>query len=188
MNGGNQGNYFESILGTTAGETMTSGGGAIDFFSGFGGNDTMSVGNGTRGWFRGGDGDDIMTGADQDDQFIGGEGADTFTGNGGIDGDEVRYDRFAGSAPPDPLSGVFVNLSGADVTMTFNGQSTTVNANRARDNWGDTDILFGIEDVRGSDEADIIVGNNGGNRIEGAEGRRHSDGPRRDDVYVYSWE
>ena len=180
VNGTNQGNYFEAIIGTAAGETMTSGGGAIDFFSGVGGNDTMSVANGTRGLFRGGDGNDTMTGADQDDEFIGGEGNDTFTGNGHIEGDEVRYDRFAGSGPPDPVSGVFVNLSGTAVTMTFNGVlSSTVNGNRALDNWGDTDILSGIENVRGSDQADIIVGTNNGNRIRGHEGRRYSDRPRR---------
>ena len=170
VNGTNQGNFFESIVGTSAGETMTSGGGAIDFFSGLGGDDTMSVANGTRGLFRGGDGNDIMTGADQDDQFIGGEGNDTFTGNGQIEGDEVRYDRFAGSEPPDPLSGVFVNLSGATVTMTFNGSRPRSNGGQALDNWGDTDTLSGIENVRGSDETDIIVGNGGGNRIQGPEG------------------
>ena len=169
VTGTDQGIYFESIVGTHGGDTMTGGGGAIDFLSGLGGNDTMSVESGTRGFFRGGDGDDEMTGADQDDQFIGGDGADTILGNGGDD--EVRYDRRAGSTEPMPAQGVVVNLATGTAT----------------DNWGNTDVfLDAIENVRGSDYADSITGNGIGNRIEGLDGNDTLTGRGGADIYVWS--
>ena len=53
VNGEDQGNYFESIIGTSGNDQMTGGGGAADFVWGGDGNDTMSVSDGTRhlpGW------------------------------------------------------------------------------------------------------------------------------------------
>ena len=46
----------------------------------------------------------------------------------------------------------------------------TVLAGKAIDNWGDTDTLSNIENVRGSNFGDVIVGNAGDNVLEGLDG------------------
>ena len=152
---------------------MTGDGGAHDRLFGYGGDDIMSVSAGTQGAFRGGDGDDEMTGAELDDHFRGNDGFDTIIGGDGID--TVGYQTASGSSAV--VRGAFVNLSSDPdgVTMDFNigtvdepdVQSITVDAGEARDNWGATDTLSDIENVQGSAFADILIGSDGENRLEG---------------------
>ena len=109
-----------------------------------------------------------MTGANQNDNLRGGAGYDIIDGGAGS-GDRVEYNRPSGSAPI--TQGAFVNLSGSSATYDFNGTSgVTVLAGKAIDNWGDTDTLSNIENVRGSDFDDVLVGNSAENVIEGLDG------------------
>ena len=65
MNGADQGNTFEVIIGTSGDDVMTdtAGGGENKFWGGDG-NDTISVSNGIWGTLIGGNGNDTLTGAD----------------------------------------------------------------------------------------------------------------------------
>ena len=184
VDGENQGNYFETIIGTSGNDEMTGGGGAADFVWGGDGNDVMSVSDGTLGIFRGGNGDDTMTGADQNDNLRGGAGDDIIDGGAG-DGDRVEYNRPSGS--PAITQGAFVNLSGSSATYDFNGTlGVTVLAGEAIDNWGDTDTLSNIENVRGSDFDDVIVGSSGDNLLEGLDGDDILAGGAGVDTYVWN--
>ena len=168
INGTNQGNHLELIFGTSGNDVMTdSAGTGINRLEGHDGNDVMSVSNGVQAVLIGGRGNDTMTGADQNDTLRGGSGGDIMNGGGGLD--RVRYDRPDNSG--DPLHGAFVNLSAASIVFDFNGMpAVTVLAGKAIDNWGDTDTLSNIEEVRGSNFGDVIVGNAGDNFIDGLDG------------------
>ncbi|MDF2231053.1 calcium-binding protein [Albimonas sp. CAU 1670] len=111
----------------------------------YGDTDTIANIEGVRGsrW------DDTILGDDADNTYRGLAGDDTLDGRGGED--EVRYDRDAGSGG---TAGVTVNLA----------------LGTATDGFGDTDTLISIENVRGSDFADTIIGDAGANRIEGLGG------------------
>ncbi|MEP7171962.1 MAG: Ig-like domain-containing protein [Aestuariivirga sp.] len=184
LNGVDQGDHYEWVFGTDVGETMTGGGGTVDRLFGLGGDDTLSVSDGTRGILIGGDGNDTLTGADQDDSLRGGSGDDIMDGGAGTS-DEVRYERQFTSSTAF-THGVFVNLSAGSVTFDFNGDAdVTVQAGQAIDNWGDTDTLNNIENARGSNFADVLVGNGGDNRIEGLDGDDTLVGGAGTDTYVW---
>lgn len=182
VNGSDQGAHYETILGSSTGDTMTGGGGGyIDKFWGLDGNDTISVSNGTIGQMRGGGGDDILVGADQNDQLVGGSGDDSM--NGGAGYDLVTYNHFFSNIAP--LSqGVFVNLSNATQTRTVNGDSITLQAGRAQDNWGDTDTLTNVEEVRGSSFNDVLIGGNSADVLRGLGGNDTLEGGGDDDVLI----
>ena len=101
---------------------------------------------------------EMIRGSMYDDTLIGKKGFNVFRGldgddfiNGAKGRDEVRYDRddrYGGEA------GVTVNLK--------NG--------KAVDGFGDTDTLKNITDARGSESADRITGDKGGNVLEGIGG------------------
>lgn len=89
-------------------------------------------------------GTDLLHGGDGDDKLVGGAGADLLDGGGGSD--TASYE--------DGKQGVYVRLdTGAGYTGFAAG-----------------DILIGIEHLRGSSFADILVGNEEYNRIEGGGG------------------
>ncbi|WP_093254308.1 calcium-binding protein [Rubrimonas cliftonensis] len=92
---------------------------------------------------------DVMRGNDVFNNFRGLAGADTIDGRGGRD--EARYDRDASRGG---ASGVTVNLA----------------AGFAIDGFGDRDTLIDIEDVVGSGFADVLIGDDGYNRIRGGAG------------------
>ncbi|SFI10385.1 calcium-binding protein [Albimonas pacifica] len=98
---------------------------------------------------RGSDYDDRIFGDALANMFRGMEGDDTLDGRGGMD--EVRYDRDASRGG---TAGVTVNLA----------------LGTATDGFGDTDTLIAIERVRGSDQADTLIGDDGDNRLEGLGG------------------
>jgi Ca2+-binding RTX toxin-like protein len=98
-------------------------------------------------------GNDKLTGGAGSDNFIGGSGNDTINGGGGRDTADYWDDTFdnAGLAVK---GGVTVNLATGVAT----------------DNWGTTDTLLNIEDVRGSRLADNITGNAVDNNLRGEDG------------------
>lgn len=107
---------------------------------------------------RGDDGGNFLDGREGDDLLEGRGGRDTFRGSQGndtIDGgdgdDRVEYQRDADRGGP---AGVTVDLA----------------AGTATDGFGNTDTLIDIEDVRGTDQADVIAGNDADNDIQGLAG------------------
>ncbi|MFS2020017.1 hypothetical protein ACEN88_25975 [Massilia sp. CT11-108] len=107
-------------------------------------------------------GADSMTGGAGDDVLVGSAGNDTMDGGAnGAYGDTVDY-----SAGP---AGVSVNLA----------------AGTARDNWGNTDTLVGIEHITGSAFADTLVGSAGQNWFRPGKGNDTVNGGGGDDVVMY---
>lgn len=102
--------------------------------------------------------------------FAGLAGADTIAGGSGLD--ELRYDRDAAAGG---TAAVIVNLT----------------AGTARDGFGDTDLLSGIERVRGTAGADRFTGDAAANFFVGLAGSDSMNGAggsdwvdyRRDDEY-----
>ena len=107
---------------------------------------------------KGGSGNDTLVGGKGDDFFDGGAGADAITGGGG--NDTVSY---ASSA-----LAVGVNLA----TGLGSGGDAT----------GDT--LIGIENVFGSNQGDVLTGNDGANTLSGFSGNDMLDGGGGDDVVI----
>lgn len=87
---------------------------------------------------------DRLTGNAASNQFRGMAGADTIDGGDGVD--IVSY--------LDDPAGVRVTLA----------------TRRAKDGWGDTDVLAGIEEVHGSRQADTLIGDDGANWLRGYDG------------------
>ena len=108
---------------------------------------------------RGDDGDNFIDGREGDDliegrggefdNFRGSQGNDTIDGGAGTDRAEYHRDAERGGG-----AGVTVDLA----------------AGTATDGFGDTDTLISIEDVRGTDQADTIIGDDADNFFEGRAG------------------
>jgi Ca2+-binding RTX toxin-like protein len=111
-------------------------------FDAFGNRETLSAVE----ELRGGDLADIFVGDSLDNAFVGRAGNDTL--NGGAGSDTVRYDRDGGAG------GVVVNLG----------------AGTATDSHGATDRLISIENARGTEFADTLVGGAGDNVFRGGDG------------------
>ena len=120
----------------------------------------------------GDDGDNRLHGRDGDDTLEGGAGNDHLEGNAGQDmlvggaGD----DYLVGGAGADRLDGGAgydsADYGGSDAGVTVN--LTTSRGQQGGDAWGDT--LTGIENVRGSDHGDLLIGNGRRNELQGREG------------------
>lgn len=106
------------------------------------------TGDGGNNVLLGGGGDDVISGGDGNDLLIGGAGADVLDGGIHLDpgGDRVSYE---GSS-----TGVWVDLAGG--------------WGRSGDAEGDK--LWGIEDITGSREKDVLFGDNNDNTLEGGAG------------------
>jgi Ca2+-binding RTX toxin-like protein len=100
--------------------------------------------------------DDTLTGDAGDNAFVGGLGDDVLDGRAGVD-QAAFFDSF------EP---VVVDLAAG----------TSVG-------WGD-DTLVAIEDVTGSGRADVLIGDNGPNRIAGGSGADEISGAGGDDVLL----
>lgn len=114
----------------------------VDVLSGGGGNDVIN-GLGGDDTLNGGLGDDQVFGGDGNDILIGGSGVDLLDGGAGTD-----LANYFGAA-----AGVNVNL----VAGTATGGAGM-------------DTLRGIENVRGTAFADILIGDNGNNVLRGSGG------------------
>lgn len=94
---------------------------------------------------------DVLTGAEGRQRFRANGGNDTIDGGAGVD--ELDY-RDTGGGQNIPTGPVNVDMV----------------AGTASDGFGTTDVFRNIEDIRGSDFADIITGDDGDNAIQGEGG------------------
>ena len=153
------------------GDDTLMGGHDPDRLAGAGGENLLIGGNGDDDLFLrgrggralGGNGDDLLTGSAAADRVYGGGGADrctVYAGNdlcdGGSGRDQMKF--MAGSVEVDLIAG----------TATGPG-------------YGD-DILRGIEDLRGSNRVDVLIGDEGPNVILGMGGDDTIEGGAGDDV------
>ncbi|HET9637700.1 MAG TPA: M10 family metallopeptidase C-terminal domain-containing protein [Allosphingosinicella sp.] len=171
-------------------EIYVDGGGAVAFSADAGsGNDIIDMSGATNSTFHryiaaGGTGDDVITGSDYNDRLDGGSGDDVITGNGSFfalpnDGDEfvggegndiltggstgtdwVRYDQETGGGA------VYVNLSDSQTTVG----GVLLDPSTARDTFGNTDALVGIEKVSGASGDDHMLGGSGVDKFLGEAG------------------
>ena len=134
----------------------------ITRITGTNGNDILTAVMPGRHRIEGLDGDDKLTGGASDDSLYGGNGRDILIGGGG-------NDSLNGGAGPDQLIGG----TGED-TASYLGSSSGVNVSllTGRGAGGDAagDTLVGVENLRGSDFADVLVGNATDNRLHGGQG------------------
>ncbi|MEO0978942.1 MAG: calcium-binding protein, partial [Pseudomonadota bacterium] len=90
--------------------------------------------------------------------FVAGSGDDTYIGT--VQDDRVDYSD--------------EGLDGAG--LIFQGVNVDLAAGTAVDGWGNNDTLIGIEDVTGTNFADVIVGDGGRNNFRGLAGNDVIDG------------
>ena len=173
---------------------------------------------------------DVFNGTgDGDDEWVGMAGDDTFNGGNGDGWDQVDYEaeEEIGSILQYPMGvsqyGIFVNQSGSGVDVAdLIGQgglggaldndarddfldlrgSVVVDSGKVRDTFNNTDTLTGIEEVKGTNRADVFLGSDdrnqylgrGGNdwmfgggdqdRLEGGVGDDHVNGGSGDDEII----
>ena len=130
---------IENVIGS-AYEDVLLGDGGNNVLSGLGGIDLIG-GQGGDDVLFGGEGGDALDGGEQNDILVGGAGADVLTGGLGID--RASYATSAAGVTVDLITGIH---SGGDAA-------------------GDT--LDGIEDVEGSQFADVLFGDAGDNQLLG---------------------
>lgn len=120
-------------------------------------------------WMDGGAGDDLLYGGSSGETLLGGAGSDVIDGRGG---DDVIFggpgdDRLIGGPGDDVLDGKM----GRDVAHFPGNRAVSAHLGKRRaTGWG-TDLLLGIEDLRGGSGSDRLVGNGGSNRLMGEGGR-----------------
>jgi len=129
------------------------------------GNDELHGGAGND-TIEGGAGNDLLFGDSGTDLLRGNSGSDTVDGGEGID--LVDY----GDAP----SGVIVNInesqgySSSQQNYFAPGFNFEIGAGAAKDGHGFSDVLRNLEDIDGSEFADILIGNSFKNQIRGRGG------------------
>jgi Ca2+-binding RTX toxin-like protein len=149
LTGTNNATTTEVIIGLDGNDKIDGKGGWYDsIFGGFG-NDTITGGSNGYDNLRGGGGNDLLNGLGGSDNLRGDYGFDTLNG-GDASGTFDRAD-YRNSA-----SGVVVHLGFAMAAVD--------------DGNGTSDVLIGIEDVRGSAHDDFIRGDTFSNSLEGLDG------------------
>ena len=123
---------------------------------------------------------DTFIGTERADGFVGFAGDDYFSGGGGDD-----------TFMPDKGADTIHGGSGFDLVIYNNNTETTgVNVNlatgMARDPWGSTDTLVGVEWVRASANADTLVGSAADERFQGLAGADSIDGGEGSDTIDFS--
>jgi hypothetical protein len=174
------------------GNDRLNGGPGLDALHGGAGDDELSAGDGSRGVFAyGDDGNDTLLGKAGDDNLIGGAGDDHLSGGSGKDflsggsGD----DRLVAGADPDMIDGG----SGKD-TVDFSGSTEGVNVDLGMGlkpvpglgGYAQGDLIGGVENVVGSDFADMLIGDEGGNRFDGSGGADTMTGGGGSDRFVFA--
>lgn len=137
--------------------TSVTAGTAVDYA---GGTDTFTDINRVEGTMLA----DVLTGAEGFQDFRGYGGNDTIDGGAGVD----RVDYLGTRSDFGEPTGVSVNL--ADGT--------------AQDEYDNTDTLQNIENVRGTNFDDTLVGDSGNNYLEGRDGEDTLNGGDGDDTLV----
>ena len=137
---------------------------------------SVSTGSGAD-LLRGGEGDDILNGREGDDLIDGGNGYDELLGGSG-------NDLFFPGAGSDYIYGG----TGSDTVSYANSEAAvtiSLNADTAYQSFsGETDTLYSIEHVIGSDFDDTINGNDSANSLIGGAGDDVISGGAGDDILV----
>lgn len=120
--------------------------------------DDRLTGNGAANLLTGGLGADTIAGGAGDDVIEGGYGGDILTGGTGID--TLSYENAR---------------TGVVVSLAITGPQSTRGAG--------IDSLSGFENLRGSNSADVLIGDNRGNVISGLDGADRMIGLGGDDHY-----
>jgi len=146
---------IEHANGTVYNDTMV-GSGLDNLLFGNDGDDTLF----------GGDGNDVLTGDANNDTLNGGLGNDKLIGGTGVD--TAEFDSW--DTPPPPTGVVFVapqitiDLDAGTATRSlFSFQNFSYNV-------AETDTLDSIENARGSNNADVFIGNSEDNKFFGRDG------------------
>lgn len=135
----------------------------------------------------------VLDATEANDRLLGGAGDDSLFGNFGNDvlqGQEGN-DLLNGGQGFDTASyaGDGRGLLGALVNVSFEAASLgglTIAAGAARDPFGHTDALVGIQNVTGSPRGDVILGGAGRNVLNGVGGGDVLTGGPSNDVFVFS--
>ncbi|HJT11301.1 MAG TPA: calcium-binding protein [Dongiaceae bacterium] len=157
--GTNNANNTEVIIGTNGNDKITGNGGFYDSLWGANGNDTITGGAGFE-WIRAGSGNDVLNGAAGNDTLRGDSGNDTLNGGTGNDRADYRFSE----------AGVLVNLA------------TGVALDNEGDAFFGVDKLISMEDVRGSEHDDVIIGSAVANNLQGRDGADIFTGAGGDDT------
>ena len=107
-------------------------------------------GDGSANRLSGGGGDDRLSGKGGDDVLEGGAGADQLDGGAGLD---------------------TVSYSGSDEAVTVGLEAGT-----GEDGHAEGDVITNVENVLGSGYGDLLVGDDGANRLDGGDGDDMLDG------------
>ena len=113
--------------------------------------DQIQLGNGD-GWCGGKAGDDTLRGGSGNDGFQGGSGNDVIDGGAGFD--TVNY-------MDDGYDSAGISTHGVTVDLALG---------TATDNWGNTDTLISIENIRSSFLNDNLIGSDDANDLYGQDG------------------
>ncbi|SEP62273.1 calcium-binding protein [Thalassovita taeanensis] len=154
---------IENVIGSVDDDILTGDSGT-NVLTGYDGNDTLSGGHGDDVLF-GNDGDDVLSGGEGNDQLHGGLGLDTLDGGDGID-TAIFSERQS-----HPKGGNFL----------ITGLSVGVAVDLANHSAGG-EMLWNIENVKGSMGNDTIFGDAGDNVLAGDLGADSINGREGDDV------
>ncbi|WP_376094559.1 hypothetical protein ACE7GA_01375 [Roseomonas sp. CCTCC AB2023176] len=164
---------IEAIVGTAQVDVM-SGNDAANLFSGLGAADTLDgwVGDDT---LDGGSDDDVLLGWSGDDSLVGGAGEDQLFG-------EDDDDTLLGGTGADVISGGD-GFDTASYSGSVNAVTILLASGAAVGTGGDAtgDVLDSIENLTGSDGADVLAGDAGDNLLDGGGGNDTLGGGRGDD-------
>jgi hypothetical protein len=184
-------NGDDTLYGEDGNDTL-NGGLGLDALHGGAGDDVLNAGDSSRGVFAyGDDGNDALHGNAGDDNLIGGAGNDYLNGGSGKDflsggpGD----DWLAAGADPNMIDGG----SGND-TLDFSGSTEGVNVDLrvglkpipSLGGYAQGDLISGVENVVGSDFADMLIGDEGNNCIYGGGGADTMTGSEGSDRFVFA--
>ncbi len=123
----------------------------------------------------GGDGNDFLNGSHSDDKVYGGNGDDQVIGGAGAD-------ILHGGAGDDTIVGG-LGFDIADYSGSTSAVSVNLGSGLASDGYGDTDTLFEIEGITGSDFNDTLFASNAiASTINGGAGNDNIQGRASDDI------
>jgi Animal haem peroxidase/RTX calcium-binding nonapeptide repeat (4 copies) len=173
------------------GNDRLNGSRGLDSLHGGAGDDELNAGDDTRGVFAyGDDGDDTLRGNTGDDNLIGGAGNDYLNAGSGKDfmsggpGDDWLV------AGPDPE---MVDGGDGNDTVDFSASTEGVTVDLSEGlkaipglgGYAQGDLLSGVENVIGSNFADVVIGDQGDNRINGGGGADTMTGGGGSDTFVF---